>query len=694
MTRGRRREHYQWNMDVWGVPGVEAEAELIAAVFALLDRLGLARGDVRVRVSSRATARGARPGAARSTGERFARALRDRRQAREDRPRGGGGAAHRPGGPGRASAPPRRTRSSASSPCATWRRPAAASPPPPAPALAELDALFELPRRLRRRRPRRLRRLDRAGPRLLHGRRLRGLRRGRRPARDLRGRALRPAGREPRRAARCPAAGFGFGDAVIGELLEDEGAPAGAPARARRRGRGRRRRRRRAARRRPLRDPAARRGARRRAGARRAAQARSPECRPVGSGARAPDRAGRAGARRRPGARPRDRERARRAARRALRVARRTGAATKRYRYRASAELRHPAARRKPAPPSIPSPLRARHARLDGPRQPRALQRPELGARLLRREREGPRRGARARRRRPGDRPAEPRAGPPGPRRPHADARALLRHPGGARPGPRPGVPRARSPTPATAAASAASTRSRSTSSASSSRRWSRFGADDGIGLEAGSKPELLVALALLDTPGALIICNGYKDRAYVETALLAQRLGRTPIIVIDRFSELDLVIKTASRARHPAAHRAARAAQHEGRRQVDREHGRPLEVRPLGGRDRGGRGAAAGRQPARLPRAPALPHRLPDHRDPRPPGRAPGGEPHLRRPAPARRDALDHRRAAAASASTTTARRRTSTRRRTTRRRSTRTTSWRRSRRPATSPASRTRTS
>jgi len=54
MTRGRRREHYQWNMDLWGVPGVEAEAELIAAVFALLDRLGLASGDVRMRLNSRA----------------------------------------------------------------------------------------------------------------------------------------------------------------------------------------------------------------------------------------------------------------------------------------------------------------------------------------------------------------------------------------------------------------------------------------------------------------------------------------------------------------------------------------------------------------------------------------------------------------------------------------------------------------
>jgi arginine decarboxylase len=73
-----------------------------------------------------------------------------------------------------------------------------------------------------------------------------------------------------------------------------------------------------------------------------------------------------------------------------------------------------------------------------------------------------------------------------------------------------------------------------------------QFGAPYQVGLEAGSKPELLVALALLDTPGALMICNGYKDRAYVELALLAQRLGRTPILVVDRFHEIDLVIKTS----------------------------------------------------------------------------------------------------------------------------------------------------
>ena len=71
-------------------------------------------------------------------------------------------------------------------------------------------------------------------------------------------------------------------------------------------------------------------------------------------------------------------------------------------------------------------------------------------------------------------------------------------------------------------------------------------GAPHGVGLEAGSKPELLVALALLETPGAFIVCNGYKDRAYIETALLAQRLGRNTIIVIDRFREIDLLIKTS----------------------------------------------------------------------------------------------------------------------------------------------------
>jgi len=54
MQRGRKREHFQWNMDIWGEPGVTAEAELIGALFSALDELGLPRGAVRVRLNSRA----------------------------------------------------------------------------------------------------------------------------------------------------------------------------------------------------------------------------------------------------------------------------------------------------------------------------------------------------------------------------------------------------------------------------------------------------------------------------------------------------------------------------------------------------------------------------------------------------------------------------------------------------------------
>ena len=53
MTRGRRREHYQWNMDVWGVAGIEAEAELLGAMVAFFKRVGLTSEDVGIKVNSR-----------------------------------------------------------------------------------------------------------------------------------------------------------------------------------------------------------------------------------------------------------------------------------------------------------------------------------------------------------------------------------------------------------------------------------------------------------------------------------------------------------------------------------------------------------------------------------------------------------------------------------------------------------------
>jgi arginine decarboxylase len=74
------------------------------------------------------------------------------------------------------------------------------------------------------------------------------------------------------------------------------------------------------------------------------------------------------------------------------------------------------------------------------------------------------------------------------------------------------------------------------------------YGREYHLGLEVGSKPEMLVALALLTDPDALLICNGYKDEAYVETALLAQKLGRRPILVVDRYLELDMMLRTAQR--------------------------------------------------------------------------------------------------------------------------------------------------
>jgi arginine decarboxylase len=72
------------------------------------------------------------------------------------------------------------------------------------------------------------------------------------------------------------------------------------------------------------------------------------------------------------------------------------------------------------------------------------------------------------------------------------------------------------------------------------------YGRPYNLGLEAGSKPELLVALALQDNPDALILCNGYKDRAYIETALLAQKLGRRVIIIMDRMAELETILLAA----------------------------------------------------------------------------------------------------------------------------------------------------
>ncbi|TVP93479.1 MAG: arginine decarboxylase [Pseudomonadaceae bacterium] len=66
------------------------------------------------------------------------------------------------------------------------------------------------------------------------------------------------------------------------------------------------------------------------------------------------------------------------------------------------------------------------------------------------------------------------------------------------------------------------------------------------IGLEAGSKPELMAVLAL-SPKGGTIVCNGYKDREFIHLALLGQKLGHRVFIVIEKESEVDLVIEEAA---------------------------------------------------------------------------------------------------------------------------------------------------
>ena len=68
-------------------------------------------------------------------------------------------------------------------------------------------------------------------------------------------------------------------------------------------------------------------------------------------------------------------------------------------------------------------------------------------------------------------------------------------------------------------------------------------GKDYHYGLEAGSKPELMVALAMHEGAQRLIICNGYKDNDYMRLALLGRKLGKKIIIVIEQLSEVDSII-------------------------------------------------------------------------------------------------------------------------------------------------------
>ena len=73
------------------------------------------------------------------------------------------------------------------------------------------------------------------------------------------------------------------------------------------------------------------------------------------------------------------------------------------------------------------------------------------------------------------------------------------------------------------------------------------YGREFGFGLEAGSKPELLAVVAM--TAATMpIVCNGFKDDEFIETALYAQKIGRTVIPVVEKYSELERILVLAER--------------------------------------------------------------------------------------------------------------------------------------------------
>ncbi|MDA1266526.1 MAG: biosynthetic arginine decarboxylase, partial [Planctomycetota bacterium] len=73
-------------------------------------------------------------------------------------------------------------------------------------------------------------------------------------------------------------------------------------------------------------------------------------------------------------------------------------------------------------------------------------------------------------------------------------------------------------------------------------------GRGHGMGLEVGSKPELIAGIAVAAAADSLLICNGYKDAGYVEMALLSSQLGSTTILVVEKLTELNTVLEGAAR--------------------------------------------------------------------------------------------------------------------------------------------------
>ncbi len=93
------------------------------------------------------------------------------------------------------------------------------------------------------------------------------------------------------------------------------------------------------------------------------------------------------------------------------------------------------------------------------------------------------------------------------------------------------------------------------------------YGREFGFGLEAGSKPELLAVIAMTD-PQIPIVCNGFKDDEFIQLAMFAQQIGRTVIPVVEKFTELERIVRLAGEigVRPKIGVRVKLAARGEGR--------------------------------------------------------------------------------------------------------------------------------
>ena len=146
------------------------------------------------------------------------------------------------------------------------------------------------------------------------------------------------------------------------------------------------------------------------------------------------------------------------------------------------------------------------------------------------------------------------------------------------------------------------------------------------FGLEAGSKPELLAVLAIADneTP---IICNGFKDDEYIEMVMLASKIGRRIIPVVEKYTELDLIQKHSARVgvRPTIGLRIKLASRGSGRWKSSGGYRSKFGLTVTEAIARAGTAKSGGH--GRLPATSALPPGQPDHQHPPDQRRGDGSE-------------------------------------------------------------------